>query len=44
MSGLRSVDLAAQRAVAASDPFPPLPREFRNRRIRFIANFVYPPQ
>lgn len=41
-SGLRSVDLAAERAVRASNPLPPLPRQFRNRRVRFLAYFQYP--
>ncbi len=42
-SGLRSVDLAAERAVRASHPLPPLPYELRHRRVRFIAYFDYPP-
>ena len=44
VSGVRSVDLAAKRAVMASDPLPPLPYEFRHRRVRFIAYFEYPPK
>lgn len=44
VSGVRSVDLAAQRAVMASDPLPPLPYQFRHRTVRFIAYFEYPPK
>ncbi|MGH9339287.1 MAG: energy transducer TonB [Acidobacteriota bacterium] len=43
-SGIGSVDRAAQRAVEASNPLPPLPYEFRNRRVKFIAHFQYPPR
>ena len=43
-SGIRSVDLAAQRAVRASNPLPPLPYAFRGRRVRFVAHFEYPPR
>ena len=43
-SGLRSVDLAAERAVRASHPLPPLPYELRNLRVRFVAYFDYPPR
>ncbi len=43
-SGIRSVDLAAERAVRASNPLAPLPLEFRGRSIRFRAEFNYPPQ
>ncbi len=43
-SGIRSVDLSAERAVRASSPLPPLPPEFRRRRVRFVANFEYPPR
>ena len=43
-SGLGTVDLAAQRAVLASSPLPPLPYEFRNRLVKFIAYFQYPPK
>ena len=42
-SGIRSVDLAAERAVRASDPLPPLPYEFGGRRVSFVAYFEYPP-
>lgn len=43
-SGIPSVDLAAERAVRASHPLPPLPYELRGRRVRFVAYFKYPPQ
>jgi len=43
-SGMRSVDLAAQRAVLASTPLPPLPLELRRRKVRFVAHFEYPPR
>ncbi len=42
-SGIRFVDLAAERAVRASDPLPPLPHEFGGRSVRFVAYFEYPP-
>jgi len=42
-SGITAVDLAAQRAVLASNPLPPLPYELRNKRLRFAAHFDYPP-
>jgi len=42
-SGIRTVDLAALRAVQASDPLPPLPFEFQGRQVRFRAEFNYPP-
>lgn len=41
-SGIITVDLAAQRAVRASNPLPPLPFELRGRRVRFAAHFDYP--
>ena len=41
-SGIRSVDLAAKRAVRASDPLPPLPYAFRARDVKFVAHFEYP--
>jgi TonB family protein len=41
-SGITAVDLAAERAVRASNPLPPLPPELRGRRIRFAAHFDYP--
>ena len=43
-SGILSVDLAAERAVRASHPLPPLPYELRGRRVRFAAHFDYPPR
>ncbi len=43
-SGVRLVDLAAERAVLASGPLPPLPLELRRRTVRFKALFEYPPQ
>jgi TonB family protein len=43
-SGIRSVDLAAERAVRASSPLPPLPLELRRRSFRFVAHFEYPPR
>ena len=43
-SGIRSVDLAAERAVQASGPLPPLPSEFRQKRVTFVAHFKYPPR
>jgi len=43
-SGIRSVDLAAERAVQASGPLPPLPFEFHQRRVKFVAHFEYPPK
>jgi TonB family protein len=41
-SGITAVDLAAERAVRASNPLPPLPPELRGRRVRFAAHFDYP--
>jgi len=41
-SGITAVDLAAERAVRASNPLPPLPVELRGRRVRFAAHFDYP--
>jgi TonB family protein len=43
-SGVRSVDLAVQRAIQATNPLPPLPLEFRGRSVRFQAVFEYPPR
>lgn len=43
-SGIERVDRAARRAVLASNPLPPLPFELRRRRIKFVANFQYPPR
>jgi len=41
-SGISAVDIAAERAVRASNPLPPLPPELRGRRVRFAAHFDYP--
>ncbi|HSR53321.1 MAG TPA: energy transducer TonB [Acidobacteriota bacterium] len=43
-SGIRTVDVAAERAVRASNPLPPLPAEFRGRSVRFRSVFRYPPR
>ena len=43
-SGIRTVDLAAERAIRASSPLPPLPRSFGGRRVRFVTHFRYPPR
>ena len=43
-SGDSGVDRAAQRAVQASSPLPPLPVELRGRRVEFVAHFEYPPR
>lgn len=43
-SGIRTMDLAAERAVRASNPLPRVPYEFRGRRLRFVAYFKYPPR
>jgi TonB family protein len=43
-SGIRSVDIAVERAILASNPLPPLPYEFRGRTVRFRAVFEYPPR
>ena len=43
-SGIRSVDLAAERAVRASSPLPRVPARFAGRRPRFVAHFEYPPR
>ncbi len=42
-SGYPGVDRAAERAVRASSPLPPLPVELRARRVEFVAYFEYPP-
>ncbi len=42
-SGIGSIDLAAERAVRASDPLSPLPFELRSRTVKFVAYFEYPP-
>lgn len=43
-SGIRSVDLAVMRAIQASTPLPPLPREFGGKSVRFQAVFEFPPK
>jgi TonB family protein len=43
-SGIRSVDLAVQRAIQASNPLPKLPYELRGRTVKFQAVFEYPPR
>ena len=43
-SGIRTVDIAAERAIRASSPLPPLPRSFGGRRVRFVTHFRYPPR
>ena len=43
-SGDSGVDRAAERAIRASSPLPPLPVELRGRRVEFVAYFEYPPR
>lgn len=40
-SGAEPLDRAAVAGITASDPFPPLPEEFRGEEIRIQFNFVY---
>ena len=44
-SGNPEMDRTAERAIRASSspPLPPPPPEFRGKPIKFIAQFVYPP-
>jgi TonB family protein len=42
-SGRLEIDLAAERAIRASNPLSPPPPEFRGRPIQFVAQFIYPP-
>lgn len=42
-SGNEAMDLAAERAVRASNPLAPPPPEFRGRPVQFVAQFVFPP-
>ena len=42
-SGHSGIDRAAERAIRASSPLPPLPVELRARRVEFVAYFEYPP-
>ncbi len=43
-SGIHSIDIAAERAVRASNPLPPLPYELHRRTVRVVAYFDYPPR
>jgi TonB family protein len=40
-SGTRSLDEAAVAGISASNPFPPLPLEFKGERIVVQLNFAY---
>lgn len=40
-SGAEPLDRAAVAGITASDPFPPLPEEFRGEEIRIQFNFLY---
>jgi TonB family protein len=40
-SGAEPLDRAAVAAITASDPFPPLPEEFRGQEVRLQFNFRY---
>jgi TonB family protein len=40
-SGTRALDLAAVAGISASNPFPPLPREFKGDQIRLQFTFLY---
>jgi TonB family protein len=40
-SGARALDQAAIAAISMSNPFPPLPTEFRGERIVLQFNFAY---
>jgi TonB family protein len=42
-SGNAQMDMTAERAIRASNPLRPPPREFRGR-IQFVAQFVHPPK
>jgi TonB family protein len=42
-SGNDALDLAAERAIRASNPLAPPPPEYRGRPLQFVAQFVYPP-
>jgi len=41
-SGRPEIDLAAERAIRASNPLTPPPPEFRGRPVQFVAQFIYP--
>jgi TonB family protein len=40
-SGAEALDRAAVAGISASNPFPPLPAEFRGNVIRLQLNFLY---
>jgi len=40
-SGTQALDFAAVSGIAASNPFPPLPRDFKGEQIRLQFTFVY---
>jgi TonB family protein len=40
-SGIQALDRAAVAGVSASNPFPPLPNEFRGAQIRLQLTFSY---
>jgi TonB family protein len=42
-SGNEAMDLAAERAIRASNPLAAPPPEFRGRPVQFVAQFVFPP-
>ncbi len=42
-SGNDALDLAAERAIRASNPLAPPPPEFRGRPVQFVAEFIFPP-
>lgn len=42
-SGNDALDLAAERAIRASNPLAPPPPEYRGSPLQFVAQFVYPP-
>jgi TonB family protein len=42
-SGNSQMDLTAERAIRASNPLTPPPQEFRGRPIKFVAQFIFPP-
>jgi TonB family protein len=42
-SGNDELDLTAERAIRASNPLAPPPPELRSRPLKFLAQFVYPP-
>jgi len=40
-SGTEALDRAAVAGISASNPFPPLPTEFKGNEIRLQFNFAY---